>query len=527
MSVTPVHSSTEFRSLLEGAGPRVVVVQFTASWCGPCKRISPEIARLAQQNKEVVFLKVDVDECKALASDGRVQAVPTFHFYRNKERVAEVRGADAGQVKTTLAQEVAKVGTIWGKGRRLGDPDPSDAATSAPAAASTSPQGSSGDHDRAEARRRAAEAAARRFAQATGDTVEVDADKVGTRSTKVPDADQEDVPDEMDATDAAALASTRPSATPSAAPKRAPAIAVNQSFVEQIVNMGFTRGTAIRGLQEVKNAGVQPAMEWILANPGQEAEEPPAEESTPAEGASDAVGSAMAVEGGEGEGGAGEGAMQVEGAESGNGEQRELTDDERRERAKQKAAELQQRIAEKRALKKQEEERAALERERKRREDGKSAGKIKDKIEYERMQREVEEAKRRRAEEKAHKREVALRYKRQKEERKRQELERKGQLSAAKEEPAAATPSTSTPPPSVDYTECTIQIRRQDRSSSTHTFAADATVGDVFSHFDLDRHQVKLVCTFPRKTYESRSDMKVTLKEADMVPRGQFIVQNQ
>ncbi len=53
----------DFDSCLESAGNKLVVVDFFATWCGPCKMISPVLDKLSDDLKEVVvFLKVDVDD---------------------------------------------------------------------------------------------------------------------------------------------------------------------------------------------------------------------------------------------------------------------------------------------------------------------------------------------------------------------------------------------------------------------------------------------------------------------------------
>lgn len=66
-----------------GEGTQLVVIDFWATWCGPCKRYSPVFQRLARdmrrehEDKPVAFLSVDVDRNQALARSYRVKAVPT------------------------------------------------------------------------------------------------------------------------------------------------------------------------------------------------------------------------------------------------------------------------------------------------------------------------------------------------------------------------------------------------------------------------------------------------------------------
>uniref|UniRef100_A0A8C5B2S8 Thioredoxin domain-containing protein n=1 Tax=Gadus morhua TaxID=8049 RepID=A0A8C5B2S8_GADMO len=74
----------EFQAALAEAGDNLVVVDFTASWCGPCKVIGP---KFVVKNRNVVFLKVDVDEAADVAAHYEVNCMPTFLFFKNGEKV--------------------------------------------------------------------------------------------------------------------------------------------------------------------------------------------------------------------------------------------------------------------------------------------------------------------------------------------------------------------------------------------------------------------------------------------------------
>merc|ERR1712023_434740 len=74
-----------FDKALADAGDKLVVVDFTATWCGPCQRIAPVFQKLAEEMPDVVFVKVDVDENEETAGECGIQAMPTFQYYKNGE----------------------------------------------------------------------------------------------------------------------------------------------------------------------------------------------------------------------------------------------------------------------------------------------------------------------------------------------------------------------------------------------------------------------------------------------------------
>ncbi|CAK8675681.1 unnamed protein product [Clavelina lepadiformis] len=82
---------------------KLVVVDFFATWCGPCKMISPKLETLASKYKdEVLFLKVDVDEAEEVAARCGIQSMPTFHFYKDGQKHSEFSGANINKVEETI-----------------------------------------------------------------------------------------------------------------------------------------------------------------------------------------------------------------------------------------------------------------------------------------------------------------------------------------------------------------------------------------------------------------------------------------
>ncbi|XP_054276000.1 thioredoxin-2 isoform X2 [Macrosteles quadrilineatus] len=95
MSAKAVHITDEedLKTKLKEAGDNLVVIDFFATWCGPCKMISPKIEEMAAEMQDVVFLKVDVDECESIAGEYNVSSMPTFVFIKKGERLEQFSGA--------------------------------------------------------------------------------------------------------------------------------------------------------------------------------------------------------------------------------------------------------------------------------------------------------------------------------------------------------------------------------------------------------------------------------------------------
>ncbi|NNC48548.1 MAG: tetratricopeptide repeat protein [Sphingomonas sp.] len=91
---------------------KLVIVQFTASWCGPCKQLSPVLEQVAADyaDKGVMLAKVDIDEQKFIAQQFRIQSVPTVYSIYQGQPVADLtQYRTPGAIKQALDQVLAQL----------------------------------------------------------------------------------------------------------------------------------------------------------------------------------------------------------------------------------------------------------------------------------------------------------------------------------------------------------------------------------------------------------------------------------
>jgi len=86
----------------------LVVVDFFADWCGPCKMLGKALPDIADKYPNVTFLKANIDESFQLAEDFNVQAVPHIKFFKKDPNNAELKekatvvGADIAGIQRTI-----------------------------------------------------------------------------------------------------------------------------------------------------------------------------------------------------------------------------------------------------------------------------------------------------------------------------------------------------------------------------------------------------------------------------------------
>ncbi len=87
-----VATNSNFNELLQDS--KLVVVDFWATWCGPCRMLSPILDEVEEEMKDKIsVVKVNVDDADEIAAQFRIMSIPTLLFFKNGQVVDKTVGA--------------------------------------------------------------------------------------------------------------------------------------------------------------------------------------------------------------------------------------------------------------------------------------------------------------------------------------------------------------------------------------------------------------------------------------------------
>jgi thioredoxin 1 len=117
MKATVEVTDANFKELVEKDG--IVLLDWWASWCGPCRTFGPVFEKVASQHPDVLFGKVNTEEQQALAGEFQIRSIPTLMILRDKvllfsqpgalpeqaleDLLAQVRALDMDEVRKKIA----------------------------------------------------------------------------------------------------------------------------------------------------------------------------------------------------------------------------------------------------------------------------------------------------------------------------------------------------------------------------------------------------------------------------------------
>ncbi|KAJ3324134.1 Cytoplasmic thioredoxin isoenzyme 2 [Boothiomyces sp. JEL0866] len=95
-----ITSAPQFETILKEN--TLVICDFHAAWCGPCKMISPKFKKFAETYTKMKFISLDVDEVPEVAEQAEISSMPTFHIYKDAKMVEEIIGADPVKLEAAI-----------------------------------------------------------------------------------------------------------------------------------------------------------------------------------------------------------------------------------------------------------------------------------------------------------------------------------------------------------------------------------------------------------------------------------------
>ena len=101
----------------------IVLVDWWADWCGPCKMFAPVFEKASEENPDIVFVKVDTEAEQSLASQAQINSIPTIMVFRDgillfaqpgalpgaalDDLISQVRALNMDEVRAEIAKEQA------------------------------------------------------------------------------------------------------------------------------------------------------------------------------------------------------------------------------------------------------------------------------------------------------------------------------------------------------------------------------------------------------------------------------------